>query len=76
MVTSFKRGHPIIYLPSTFTWVYADNYGSIKIERPCTRCHKLPLNGKDACLGTLPNVSSACCGHGVSRPFRKTLNNV
>jgi len=31
----------------------------------CRKCGKLPTKeGHDACLGTLPNVMNACCGHG------------
>lgn len=32
---------------------------------PCGHCqkHNTP-EGHDACVGTLPNVSNACCGHG------------
>lgn len=26
--------------------------------------------GPDPCLGLLPGVISACCGHGVNRPYR------
>lgn len=33
--------------------------------RPCGKCdkHKTP-EGHDPCLGTLPGVQNACCGHG------------
>ncbi len=32
---------------------------------PCNNCrlHRTP-EGHDACLGTLPGVMNACCGHG------------
>ena len=33
--------------------------------RPCPKCKKLPTpEGHDACLGNLPGVEEACCGHG------------
>ena len=37
-------------------------------QRPCGRCslHETP-EGHDACLGTLPGVENACCGHGNDR---------
>ncbi len=37
-------------------------------DRPCTNCgcHETP-EGHDACLGTLPGVMNACCGHGDPR---------
>lgn len=35
-------------------------------RRPCKRCGCAPTpEGHDACLGQLPSVRSACCGHGV-----------
>lgn len=38
-----------------------------KNYRPCPKCGKIPTqDGHDACLGTLPGVKYACCGHGVS----------
>jgi len=31
----------------------------------CVKCKKAPTKeGYDGCLGTLPNVMNACCGHG------------
>lgn len=37
---------------------------------PCVKCGKLPTKeGHDACLGTLPGVTDACCGHGVKEAY-------
>lgn len=45
-------------------WYYEDG-SSVKKPRPCPHCGKLPTpEGHDGCLGTLPGVSYACCGHG------------
>ncbi len=34
-------------------------------NRACGHCHKRSTaEGHDACLGTLPGVKNACCGHG------------
>lgn len=34
-------------------------------DRPCGHCGKFPTKeGHDACLGTLPGLMNACCGHG------------
>jgi len=64
MITSYKRGYKIIWYKNR--WIYADNKESIKIERPCIRCGRMPTEeGYDACLGKLPNVKFACCGHGI-----------
>lgn len=60
---SYQRGHKIIYKNS---WIYADNNQSISVERSCIKCGKMPTKeGYDACLGYIPNVVSACCGHGI-----------
>lgn len=64
---SYNRGWPIEY---TDGWVYSDTKQPIKNDRPCKRCGRKPTpEGHDACLGTIPYVKSACCGHGVKRPF-------
>ena len=35
--------------------------------QPCPKCGQLPTDeGHDACLGELPGVKFACCGHGVA----------
>jgi hypothetical protein len=37
---------------------------------PCAVCGQLPTpEGHDACLGTLPDVSAACCGHGKEEGY-------
>lgn len=60
------RGHPIHTVAGV--WYFtdtgeptADNWK----ERPCGHCG-LPdtPEGHDGCLGTLPGVMNACCGHG------------
>jgi len=64
MITSHQRGHLIKFEGS---WKYADNSQPASEERPCIRCGSmLTSDGYDACLGFLPGVTSACCGHGVS----------
>jgi hypothetical protein len=36
----------------------------------CAACGQLPTpEGHDACLGTLPGVRAACCGHGKSKGY-------
>lgn len=46
--------------------VYEDTLELITKKRPCKRCGKMSTKkGYDPCLGYLPGVSSACCGHGL-----------
>ena len=49
-------------------WIYTDTRQAVALthmQRPCGNCgkHATP-EGHDACLGTLPGVMNACCGHG------------
>lgn len=60
------RGHQIAYIDGD--WIYEDT-GEPTItthkSRPCSYCgeHVTP-EGHDSCLGTLPGLMNACCGHG------------
>lgn len=65
---TYFRGHPIIYKDG---WVYEDDEvpaGFSGVVRPCKKCGLLfegSNNGDpDPCLGVLPGVDNACCGHG------------
>lgn len=66
--TFYDRGWPT-YLDGR-VWRYADTNAQITGRRPCRRCGRFPTReGHDACLGTLPGVVSACCGHGITEPI-------
>lgn len=63
------RGHPIVWRNDM--WVYADDGKPIPgwggEVRPCIVCGQQEWSGDgavDNCLGLLPGVSNACCGHG------------
>ncbi len=74
-IHSFKNGNKIKYDPELEDWFYLDGELADKI-RICPKCHKMPENGRDACLGELPGVESACCGHGVRPGYIKFENNL
>lgn len=59
------RGHPIVHVDEG--WLYVDTMTpTAGNERSCGHCEKSNTEeGHDGCLGTLPNVKNACCGHGV-----------
>lgn len=57
MTTANIRGWPVIF---DGEWVYQDTGEPISVERPCRHCGRWP----DTCLGELPGVLAACCGHG------------
>lgn len=69
MVTSYSLGYEIQYTNNQ--WIYSDKKESIVDNpRPCRCCGKYPkVHGYDYCLGDLPNVRSACCGHNVEKPY-------
>ena len=60
---SFMRGHQIE--ENGKGWVYSDTGQPCSEVRSCGFCglEDTP-EGHDGCIGTLPNVMNACCGHG------------
>lgn len=65
---SYDRGHPTHY--DGIAWRFDDTGETADGSRVCVRCGRQPtLEGHDACLGSLPGVISACCGHGVEPPY-------
>lgn len=60
------RGHAIVCRDDK--WFYKDTGQHVteNPDRPCGHCGKKNRgDGHDPCLGELPGVKSACCGHGV-----------
>jgi hypothetical protein len=59
------RGHPIEKRYGTWHYVDTGDLVADHVYRPCGHC-KQPnrVDGHDACLGNLPGVRNACCGHG------------
>ena len=64
--TGYYRGHTIRYVGDA--WRYAMT-GLAVVDDPepaCGHCGKASTpEGHDGCLGTLPGVVNACCGHGT-----------
>ena len=73
----YDKGYPIIYQDDM--WVYEDTQEPIKeAPRVCRRCGRGPTDeGHDPCLGKLPGVDYACCGHGKpSQAYVRFTNGV
>ncbi len=69
---SYVHGHAVRWVVAEGIWRYADTGEQVDVARarPCPRCGRLPTpEGYDACLGYIPGVTAACCGHGVHEPF-------
>ena len=64
---SFWRGHKIRWVGGA--WIFVDTgEPTVGSHRPCGQCNRYSTaEGHDACLGALPGVSNACCGHGQIR---------
>ena len=66
MATSRLRGHQIYF--DGELWRYLDTDESTVDtwqDRSCGVCKEPNTKeGCDSCLGTIPNVMNACCGHG------------
>ena len=67
---SYSRGHSAVLKRGV--WYYEAD--GVRVDddpdRPCARCGRFPYpKGYDACIGYVPGVFSACCGHGVHEPF-------
>lgn len=69
MVKSFFRGHEA-FLREDGNWYYTDNNQIVDEKRECKLCGKSPtIEGFDSCIGHIDNAISACCGHGVCKPY-------
>lgn len=70
------RGHRVTLDGSV--WRYADDGSFVwpdhKLRvRPCIRCGAQPTDDlHDACLGEVPGLRAACCGHGVGVGYAST----
>ena len=74
------RGHPIIFKEEQ--WFYMDTMEPLPAFggelRPCAKCGSEKWSGDghvDECLGLLPGVSNACCGHGDRSEAYIVFNN-
>ena len=66
VVASKLRGHKIFN--KNDVWYYADT-GELTAgnKRPCGHCGEdNTVEDYDGCIGTLPDVMNACCGHGTT----------
>lgn len=66
-MTDSWRGHHI-YEDEIGAWAYADGtLVSADPDRACAHCGLANTpEGHDGCLGTIPGVAAACCGHGIA----------
>ena len=75
MITSFYRGHAI-YCKNNI-WYYSDtDEPTVNNVRKCGYCEEAAtIEGHDACLGTIPDIMNACCGHGIESDAYIQFNN-
>lgn len=70
MVKSHHRGHQIEFINDQ--WCYSDTktptvINGVYQKRHCGYCGKHNTEDHDGCLGVLPGLMNACCGHGVNK---------
>lgn len=64
----YLRGHPIRFDGEQWCYINDDSPTVGAAERPCGHCGRARSpEGHDGCLGTVPGVVNACCGHGEDR---------
>ena len=77
-VTSHVCGRPIEWRCGGWYYIGSDepvmpwpsDGPDVRPHDVCLKCGEVPtLEGFDACLGRLPDVMHACCGHGVERGY-------
>ena len=67
MTKSHLYGHEIFYKENTWFFKNGEKV-DFNNPPPCAKCNKHPTKeGYDHCIGYIPNVSSACCGHGTHK---------
>ena len=65
-VTGYHRGHEMRYEDGAWRYTVTGQLVAVNPEPDCGACgEKVTPEGHDGCLGTLPGVVNACCGHGV-----------
>jgi hypothetical protein len=68
LIKSISNGYSIEHINNE--WIYSDTKENINIKRLCKYCgREQSIEGYDGCLGYIPNVVSACCGHGIEKPY-------
>ena len=73
----FHRGHEIVF--DGKDWIYTDNGVLVKSQpnRNCFVCGEdNTAKGYDPCLGDLPGVLNACCGHGIDEGYIQFENGL
>ena len=79
---TYSMGHPIVMDDLLATAYYLDTGEQVPgdpcMKRPCAHCGKSCSLGSDVdpCLGKLPGVKNACCGHGVREGYIQFDNDV
>lgn len=79
--TAQMRGHAVVFDEDTDTWRWADDmtlapsHGGA--ERPCLKCGLTAIGkyGPDPCLGFIPGITGACCGHGTTTTAKEATSD-
>lgn len=71
-------GNKVIWDEVNSVYKYKEDGVEVNKEniKPCPVCKKLPADHCDPCLGKLPGVINACCGHGLKKGYVKFENGI
>lgn len=82
MTHGYFRGHSVVWIDSQMLYSDTMSPAGFGYEvRPCKKCGAVfegsNIGKSDPCLGELPGVDNACCGHGVpSESYIRFTNGV
>jgi hypothetical protein len=69
----WSRDLGIAYKPGTDEMVEVEDVkersGEVGNAGQCPKCDRWNPDGPDICLGRIPGVTAACCGHGFQTPY-------
>jgi len=64
------RGYKIELLNNVYVYSDSKQPVSENKQRKCGKCNlEQTEDGHDGCLGKLPGLMNACCGHGHDKPY-------
>lgn len=83
MIVAYIGGHAVTFRNGQYVYIDTGELAGYPPQRPCpecgmaySRCEACGDEAHDPCLGHLDGVGSACCGHGVERPYLRSSRYV
>ena len=72
----FRNGNLCYWDEASRVYRFAADDALAEPDRPCPSCGMLPTEeGYDSCLGYLPGIAAACCGHSTESPYLQFIDD-